>query len=314
MSHSQNLAASDGPDISQLRADLQAQWMHDRNKHLGSIVVKPYSNVKVWWSCPNCPDGHAHIWESKVSHRSQGRGCPFCSGQHVCKHNSLATKAPQVAIYWHPQKNLQLSPEHVTVKSSYRACWFCLACMYEWQASVSNRVQHKTGCPRCARTNAGRSKDGVRHKHPAFASCNHPLLSQWDHSLNELDGNYPDNTTLGSNKLIWWTCDQCPRGHKHSWQARPSRRLGSEPTGCPVCFGLNVCECNSLQTLHPDIAADFDVEANGLTAAQVTAANTSKYRWLSDDPGAKPRSVNQRTAYARVQRRLAKQDAVRRKP
>jgi len=28
----------------------------------------------------------------------QGTGCPFCSGTAVCQHNTLATKAPQVAL------------------------------------------------------------------------------------------------------------------------------------------------------------------------------------------------------------------------
>ena len=287
--------------------------MHDRNKHLGSIALTPYSARKAWWSCPHCPDGHPHIWEATLDARSRGTGCPFCAGTKVCKHNSLATKAPQVAMYWHPQRNLQLSPVTVTVYSRYRAHWFCSACKYEWQASVAIKVQNQSGCPQCAKAKSGCSKAGVRHKHPTFASCKHPLLSQWDHSLNQQDGNFPDNTTLGSGKLIWWTCDQCPRGHKHSWQAMPKQRAGNKPTGCPVCSGNKVCECNSLQTWHPDIAADFDVEANGLTPAQVTAANTSKYRWLSDGPGAKLRTVNQRTCYAQAQRRLAKQDAVRNK-
>ena len=45
----------------------------------------------------------------------------------------------------------------------------------------------------------------------------------------------------------------------------------------------------------PDIAADFDVRTNRVTPAQVTSASSKKYSWLSDEPGAKKRSVNQRT-------------------
>ena len=277
--------------------------MHDRNQHLGRTAVKPYSHVRVWWSCPNCPDGHVHIWEALVSKRSQGTGCPYCSGQKVCKHNSLATKAPEVVRYWHPQKNLPLSPETVTAQGEYRAHWICSACSHEWRTSVNTKALCNSGCPHCARANAGRSKDGVRQKHPTFASCKHHLLSQWDHSLNAREGNYPDNTTLGSNKPIWWTCDQCPRGKKHSWQAAPYDRTRQRPRGCPFCSGRKVCECNSLQTVYPDIAADFDIVANGLTAAQVTASATIKYKWLSDKPGDKMRSVAQRTTYAQSQTR-----------
>ena len=219
--------------------------MHDRNKHLGSITVKPHSNIKAWWSCTNCPDGHAHTWEARVHPRSTGTGCACCSGRQVCKHNSLATKAPELVRYWHPQKNVPLSPDTVTARSNYRAHWICSACNNEWQAPVLSKARQNSGCPRCARANGGCNKDGVRQTHPTFASSGHHLLSQWDHSLNERDGNYPDNTTLRSGKLIWWTCDQCPRGQKHSWQAAPSNRTGSTPSGCPCGAGVKVGICKS---------------------------------------------------------------------
>ena len=297
---SQQQSASHGPDISQLFPRLQKGWMHDRNNHLGSIVVKPHSHRKVWWSCPDCPDGHSHIWEAAVKSRTQGRGCPFCSGTKVCKHNSLATKAPEAAHDWHRDKNLPLTPETVTAQSGVRAHWCCTTCQHEWQTRVIKRLS--TGCPKCAKAHSGRSKDGVRQKHPTFAGCNHPLLAQWDHGLNAMEGNYPGNTTLGSAKLVWWICHECPQGKLHSWQARPFERTGAAQSSCPFCVGRRVCTCNSLQTLYPEVAADFDQEANQLAPNQVTASSTAKCRWLSDQPGGPLRSVDQRTRD--VRRRL----------
>ena len=62
-----------------------------------------------------------------------------------------------------------------------------------------------------------------------------------------------------------------------------------------------LCECNSLQTVCPDVAADFDVKKNGVSAAQVTSSATKrKYSWLLDEPGAKKQSVNQCTLYAKA--------------
>ena len=118
--------------------------MHDRNNHLGNVVVSTLSNRRVWWSCPKCPDGCSHIWEAIISSRSRGTGCPFCSGQKVCQHNSLATKAPEVAHYWHPDKNLPLSPDTVTAHSKCRAHWLCPACKHEWQTSVYAKVNYQT--------------------------------------------------------------------------------------------------------------------------------------------------------------------------
>jgi len=177
-----------------------------------------------------------------------------------------------------------------------RAHWKCSACLYEWQASVLNKAHGKTGCPKCAKANGGRKADGTRQKHPTFAAAKHALLQQWDHDRNGENGNFPDNTTLQSNKLIWWCCQECPKGKVHSWQTRAFHRTSQEkPAGCSCCVGHQLCECNSLETVCPDVAADFDVENNGVTAAQVTSSAHTKYSWLSDEPGAKKRSVDQRT-------------------
>ena len=289
--HSARQSHPDGPDISRLSPELQSEWMSDKNHHLGNKVIKPYSNCKAWWSCSKCPDGHPHVWAARLDSRSYGKGCPYCSGKEVCKHNSLATKA--AVQYWHKEKNLPLTPETVTAGSGFRALWVCPVCSYEWRCQVLVKVQHTSGCPECAKTHGGRSKDGTRQKQPTFASCKHPLLSQWDHDLNAREGNYPESTTLGSNKRIWWTCDQCPKGKRHNWSAIAFNRTTARATGCPLCSHRLLCDCNSLQSLNPTLAADFDSKANGLTPNRVTANSSLKYRWLSDKPGAPLRSVKQ---------------------
>jgi len=107
---------------------------------------------------------------------------------------------------------------------------------------------------------------------------------------------------MRSHKLIWWQCHECPKGKVHSWQARPANRTSPKrSTGCPSGDGKKPCDCNSLETVCPDIAADFDVEKNGVTAAEVTSSASTKYSWLSDEPGAKKRSVDQRTSNVKKQ-------------
>jgi len=190
-----------------------------------------------------------------------------------------------------------LSIDHVIVSSQMRVHWKCSVCMYEWQASVTNKTRGNSGCPKCAKRNGGRKADGTRQKHPTFAQAKHALLEQWDHNKNRENGDSPDNTTLQSNKLIWWRCHACPKGQTHSWQARPSSRTSHrKATGCPFCVGHKVCDCNSLEAVCPDITADFDTEQNGVSPAQVTSSSGAKYSWLSDEPGAKKRSVTLRTA------------------
>ena len=299
MPQRQSLQLENGPNTSLLADELQKQW-HDRlNMHLGNILIRPGSHRKVWWSCDQCPDGLPHVWEAAVADRTYGSGCPFCSGRAVCQHNTLARNAPRVASFWDAKKNM-LSPDQVTVSSNMKGHWNCSACLHEWQAPVMLKTRGKTGCPKCAKANSGRKTDGTRQKHPTFAAAKHALLEQWDHDKNNKNRNFPDNTSLQSSKLIWWQCHECPKGKVHSWQAQAYNRTSSKKTtGCPSCFGHQVCECNSLETVFPDIAADFDVEQNGVSAAEVTSSSSTKYSWLSDEPGAKKRSVNQRTMRTR---------------
>ena len=287
-----------GPKTSLLADELQQQWHEKLNMHLGNVLIRPGSNHKVWWSCDQCPDGLLHIWEATVKGRTSGRGCPFCSGYAICQHNTLARKAPEVALLWDAKKNYPLSPDQLTVSSGMRAHWKCSTCLHEWQAPVMAKVRRSTGCPKCAYV--GRGADGTRQKHPTFAAAKHALLQQWDHDRNRESGNFPDNTTLRSNKLIWWQCQECPRGKVHSWQAQACNRTSSKKSsGCPCCAGRQLCDCNSLETVCPETAADFDVEQNGVSAAEVTSSSSTKYSWQSDEPGAKKRSVNQRTLHTR---------------
>ena len=244
------------------------------NRYLGDIFIKPYSNCKAWWSCDQCPEGLPHIWEAHVNKRAQGTGCPSCSGTTVCQHNTLARKAPQIALFWDAKKNRPLSPDQVTFSSNMRAHWKCSACLHEWQASVLTRTQGKTGCPKCAKANGGRKADGTRQKHPTVAFAHHALLEQWDHNRNTENSNFLSNTTLQSRKVMWWQCHKCPKGKLHSWQALAYSRTqqGRKPAGCLICVWQKLCEYNSLETVCPHVAADFGTGKNGVSPAEVTSS------------------------------------------
>lgn len=228
----------DGPDICLLEPALQKAWDHAANAQLGNIVIKPSSSKKVWWTCDQCPDSHLHSWSAIVSNRSRGSGCPQCSGRKVCKHNSLATKAPGVAAQWDYDKNDGI-PDSVVAQSHQAVRWLCDACGHKWSASPNARVSRNNGCPQCARI--ARTQ---RIRHPTFAECQHSevraLLAQWDHERNNVENNHPHNTSLQSGKHIHWLCTKCPAGQKHRWSARACSRTGQHRVGCPFCAGKRV--------------------------------------------------------------------------
>ena len=288
-----------GPDISRLDPGLQQQWDHAANAHLGPIDITPKSGRKVWWICDQCPDGHLHRWEASVSDRTRGSGCPQCCGRKVCKHNSLATIDPLVAGQWDFEVN-DGTPDSVVAQSNQRVGWLCDACGHKWSQTPNQRVRKKkSGCPKCARRNS--SKKNI--KHPTFAKCQDPqgkaALEEWDHECNAKRDNFPHNTTLRSAKQIFWLCTKCPAGQPHSWPAMPNQRSGSQ-SGCPFCAGKAACKCNSLQSLYPAIAAEWDQSKNQSQPSDHTAGSHCVAWWSKPQGGSWQQSINSRTANVKM--------------
>ncbi|WP_049945836.1 MULTISPECIES: zinc-ribbon domain-containing protein [unclassified Butyrivibrio] len=69
--------------------------------------------------------------------------------------NDLATVAPDVAEQWHPTKNGNLLPSEVAAGSNKKVWWMFpyddpvtgKHFDFEWEATISNRVGRKSGCP-----------------------------------------------------------------------------------------------------------------------------------------------------------------------
>ena len=276
------------PDISKLSYHLQQQWHPDNNTLLGGVTVKPQSHRKVLWSCLDCPAGCPHIWTTTVASRTRGKNCPYCQGSKVCKHNSLATKAPKVARYWDHSKNAN-TPEQTLAGSAFRADWRCPDCAHEWQARIYSRVLNDSGCPRCIIGNMASSKQ------PTFEAEQHSLLLEWDHERNAPDGFYPHNTTLKSHKLVHWVCQKYPKGQQHRYQMRAADRTSKRAQGCPYCASQQVCECNSLAACEPTIAAEWDFPRNVCSPADVTSRSNQAVWWRNDRRGSWKQRIFWRT-------------------
>ena len=271
-----------GPNISQLTPELQSQWDHDKNAHLGNIVIKQHSGRKVYWICRKCPDGLPHTWEAAVDQRTRSRGCPFCSGHKLCPHNSLANAAPQVAREWDTAKNPG-SPHDYTAGNGYKPHWLCTKCGHGWQTSIVNRVKMGSGCPQCARK---------KRRLPTVASSPGSTKQYWDAQRNAEQGLDPDVVTIGSNRRANFVCNRCPQLQAHMWTARVNNVFRG--TGCPYCSGTRVCKCNSLQTLRPDLAAEWCYALNKGTPNDYTAKSNVEVWWQTSERGEWKETLNTR--------------------
>ena len=150
------------------------------------------------------------------------------------------------------------------------------------------RTRNRSGCPRCSGANK------VIQSQPTFAEAQPACLAQWDYERNDAEELYPNIITCGSDKLVHWVCSCCPRGQPHRWTAMPKNRIANG-TGCAVCAGRQACVCNSLESLFPLVAAEFDAEKNGFAPSEITAQSNKEVWWRNAQHGSWRQAVHRRT-------------------
>lgn len=108
------------------------------------------------------------------------------------------------------------------------------------------------------------------------------LAAELDPTKNLL-GQKAGGISWSSNVKLWW---KCQNGPDHEWQESPNRRTGKGrrkdgKTGrCPFCANVRVSVTNSLATVRPDLADQWNPTRNGvLTPADVTYLTTRMVWW-----------------------------------
>ena len=196
-------------------AELMAEWNWEKNDELGfDPKILTLGNKKiVWWKCRI-----GHEWQTAVSNRNKGSGCPYCSGRYAIKgKNDLETINPTLAKEWNYEKNNGLTPGDITPGSNKKTWWKCSK-GHEWQATIVDRNNgHR--CPYCT---GKRVLEGFND----LQTVNPTLAAEWHYEKNI--GLTPADVTPGSNKKVWWKC-----GQGHEWQALIYNR--QRGNGCPIC-------------------------------------------------------------------------------
>ena len=130
--------------------------------------------------------------------------------------------------------------------------------------------QHSSRTPACF---AGRSDEQAE---PDICRLAPHLQQEWDHEANAHLGSII--VLPLSHRKVWWSSGKCKTGQPHKWQARISDR--TKGTGSPYKTGKAVCPCNDLAHNYPEVAREWDCEANGeRTPETVSAMSNSKAAW-----------------------------------
>lgn len=247
-------------DLATTFPDVAASWHPTRNGTLTPQHVVTASERKVWWVC-----SLGHEWQSLVGTRTNGAGCPVCSGRIVLAgFNDLATTHPEIAASWHPTRNGAFTPRQVT-KGSMKAPWWFCPLGHDWQTAVSDRTKG-TGCPYCTGRCTLAGFNDLATTNPEIAAAWHPTKNG---SMT------PQSVTGASGRQLWWLCL-----HGHEWRTTVVQRTNKGR--CPVCAGHRVLAgFNDLATTHPKIAASWHLTANATLRSQdVTKSSMKKVWWV----------------------------------
>jgi len=255
--------------VSVLRPDLALQWHPEKNGDLRPSDISVKSTKKIWWVCEN---DATHVWPAAVISRSR-HGCPICINRSVVNERSLATVQPDIAAEFHPTKNGDLTASQLAPSSYKKVWWQCPKDpSHEWFTSCAKRTSHRTGCPHCCSLKYPRGtlmKDVAPH-----------LVAEFHPTLNPLDIN-TDTISYGSQKIVWWRCSADPL---HVWPARISGRVRG--MRCPYCSKKLPSATNNLETIFPNIAAEWHHKKNkDVLPSMVPPSSIRKFWFKCKDCG-----------------------------
>ncbi|MCD5341017.1 zinc-ribbon domain-containing protein [Arthrobacter sp. AK04] len=143
-------------DLASARPDVAVWWHPTKNGPLTPDQVKPGSETKVWWMCP---EGHSFDETPAYRCGQKKATCPVTTGRLLLPGvNDLATKEPDLVKDWDYEGN-GFGPETV-VPGTGRWTWTCKY-GHSQDRSVVNR-RRAGGCTKCPpeeRVEAGERKN-----------------------------------------------------------------------------------------------------------------------------------------------------------
>ena len=186
--------------------------------------------------------------------------------------NDLVTTHPHVAAQWADDLNEAIGPESVKAGTNAQYWWRCSThADHVWLASPNARirvlrgVERISGCPVCASRQLLAGFNDLASVYPQ-------LLPEWAWDLNEKG---PQECFANTSRKLWWRC----REAGHSWSATPANRV-NQKQACPYCVGKRVIVGeNDLQTLFPEIAAQWHPSKNEGRSPSMMAPQSHEVVW-----------------------------------
>lgn len=251
----------DEKPISESHPELINEWDFEKNL-LSPDSLTSGSDKKAFWKCLKNSD---HIWEASISHRVNGRGCPYCAGRKVNWTNCLENLYPEISKELHISKNDGLTGKDIYAGGTKEFWWQCKNHNeHIWKTDIRHRLRGH-GCPYCSGRRVS-NQNNFEKKFPIVAK-------EWDFEKNQ--NLFPKDLSFGSHAKVWW---KCPKSKNHNYQMSIANRANGQ--GCPFCVGKKVSIDNSLGTQYPSLVEEWDFEKNKFTPFQITPSHDKKVWWI----------------------------------
>lgn len=112
--------------VGTLNPPFMKEWDSDKNKRINPFELSPKSEKKVWWRCLN---DNNHVWRTKISHRTGGTNCPYCSFSNLIVRRYVKNQKMNLSdkiilyfliIYNHEETFYKIGITKNTVEERYR--------------------------------------------------------------------------------------------------------------------------------------------------------------------------------------------------
>ena len=130
-------------DLRTLRPEIAAEWSDKNDRMPEDFAIN--SNQSVLWTCRVC----GNEWKARIADRTDGSGCPYCSGKILSGFNDIDALRPDLMAEWSPKNEPGL--EHrISDKADRTVWWRCRICGRDYQANIRTRAKGGGNCPFCA--------------------------------------------------------------------------------------------------------------------------------------------------------------------
>ncbi len=237
-----------------MNPDLAKEWNYEKNQEITPEDVMPNSGKKVWWKC-----NKGHEWQQKIYHRNNGVNCPICKSERN-------TSLPEFAFLYY-LRNVGIDAIHSYKSLGYELDIFIpskrIAIEYDgyyWHKDKINQDKEKNNLCKKNGIKLYRIREGL------------PTLK--DYSID-------------------YVIEKDKRGELE----KVIRRIILEITGEKVNINIKkdaidienmrsfIEKDNSINSLNPVVAKEWNYEKNGGLKPEFFAANSGKVVWWKCNKG-----------------------------